>query len=126
MRRGMVSSRMLTLASRYQFATLALLSLISLFVDREVAIGLLAGGVLMGANFWLMRFLLFKAMGGAKPSVAYALLLALKFGIVLVLLWVLISIFQLHPTGIALGLLTLFIGIGISLLHLLLQPTPTT
>ena len=125
-RRDMVSSRMLTLASRYQFATLALLSLISLFIDREVAVALLAGGALMGANFWLMRFLLFKAMGGPKPSVAYALLLALKFGVVLVLLWVLVGIFQLHPTGIALGLLTLFVGIGFSLLHLLLQPKPTT
>jgi len=126
MRRDMVSSKMLALASRYQFATLAILSLISLFIDREIAVGLLAGGILMGGNFWLMRFLLFKAMGGPKPSVAYALLLALKFGVVLVLLWVLVSILQLHPTGIALGLLTLFIGIGLSFLHLLFQPKPTT
>ena len=98
MRRDMVSSKMLALASRYQFATLAILSLIALFIDREIAVGLLAGGILMGGNFWLMRFLLFKAMGGPKPSVAYALLLALKFGVVLVLLWVLVSILQLHPT----------------------------
>jgi len=121
-----VSSKMLTFASRYQFAALAILSLVFLFVDREIAVGLLAGGVLMGANFWLMRFLLFKAMGGSKPSVAYALLLALKFGVVLVLLWVLVSVLELHPTGIALGLLTLFIGIGLSLLHILLEPKPTT
>ncbi len=116
---------MLTLASRYQFASLAILALASLFVDREIAIATLAGGSLMGANFWLMRFLLFKAMGGAKPSVAYALLLAIKFGVVLLLLWVLVEQLRLHPTGIALGLLTLFIGVGLSVVHLVLQPKPT-
>ena len=117
---------MLALASRYQFVSLALMSLITIFVDKEVAMGLLAGGVLMGSNFWLMRILLFKAMGGPKPSVAYALLLVAKFGVVLALLYVLVSVLQLHPTGIALGLLTLFIGIGFSVVHLLFQPKPTT
>lgn len=116
---------MLTLASRYQFASLAVLAFATLFVDRDIALATLAGGVLMGTNFWLMRFLLFKAMGGSKPSVAYALLLAVKFGFVLLMMWVLVNQLQLHPTGIALGLLTLFIGIGLSAVHLVLQPKPT-
>ena len=80
----------------------------------------------MGANFWLMRYLLFKAVGGAKPSGAYALLLGLKFGVILAALWILVSVLELHPMGVSLGLVTLFIGIGLGLMHSLLQPEQTT
>ena len=122
----MVTSRMLHLTSRYQLAVLAVMSIGSLFIDRELATGLLAGGTVMGANFWLMRYLLFKAVGGAKPSGAYALLLGLKFGIMLAALWVLVGVLELHPMGISLGMVTLFIGIGLGLMHSLLQPEQTT
>ena len=80
----------------------------------------------MGANFWLIRYLLFKAVGGATHNAASALLLGLKLGIMLAALWALVSVVELHPMGISLGLVTLFIGIGLGLMHSLLQPEQTT
>ena len=122
----MLSPKVLSLISRYQLAALAVMAIGALFVDREVAIGLLAGGVLMGVNFGLMRFLLFKAMGQEKPSAGYGLLLGLKFAVVLGVMWFLVSVLLLHPTGVALGLFTLLIGIGLGTAHLLIQPETTS
>jgi len=121
----MVTPRILSLISRYQLAALAFMAIGALFVDREIALGLLAGGALIGANFGLMRFLFGKALGGEKPSVAYGLLLGFKFTAVLGAMWLLVSVAELHPTGIALGLSTLFIGIGLGASHLFLRSGAT-
>jgi len=115
------------LVTRYQFVAVAALSLGALFVSPEIAMGSIAGGVVMAFNFWAMRVLLHKAvgLGGAKPSMKYALLLIAKFGFVLAAMFILVNVFELNVIGIALGLFTLFVGMGLAMLHGLFVARPS-
>ena len=122
----MLSPKMLLLASRYQGASVATLCLVTMLIDPNMSLGIAGGGLLMAGNFWVMRVLLIKAFGDSKPSAAYALLLIPKFGFTLVAMWALVSVLKLDPAGIALGLSTLFLGIGLGVTHLSLQPASTS
>lgn len=112
----------LALTFRYQVITLVALTGLCGWLWPVGLGGLLAGGILMTANFWALGFFAKKALGGAKPKLAYGLAAVLKLAVVLGLLTVCITVLGLNALGIALGLGTLFVGLGIASLHLAFGP----
>lgn len=113
----MASFRLLRLASLYQLAGLAALLPVVAFVWPRGMGGVLLGGLLMAANFWLLRFLLARAFGGSQPKVAYALALGFKLVLVLGLMAVLVLVVRVDAIGLAAGLATLFVGIMGATVH---------
>ncbi len=113
----MVSKRVLVLASAYQLGATVGAGLLSLWLWPEGMTAVLFGGLLMTLNFWALRFFAAKAMGGSQPKVAYALLLAFKLVATMGLLALAILLLHLDAIGVALGLSTLFVGIGFAVAH---------
>ncbi|MEE8408549.1 MAG: hypothetical protein V3T05_02995 [Myxococcota bacterium] len=113
----MVSQRVLVLASAYQLGAAIVFSLLSLWLCPERMTAVLFGGLLMTLNFWALRFFAAKALGGSQPKVAYALLLSVKLVAVMGLLAIAMLVLRLDALGIALGLSTLFVGIGFATAH---------
>ncbi len=113
----MVSPRMLTRASWYQAASTAALTLLGLWLWPHQALAIFAGGALMTSNFVAMRVLLLRALAGRKRKLAYGIALASKFAVVLGALAVLVLVLEIDPVGIAIGMSSLFIGIGLAAAH---------
>lgn len=113
----MVSPRMLTRASWYQAASTVALTLLGLWLWPHLAIAIFAGGLLMTSNFAAMRFLLVRALKGKKRKLAYGIALSSKFAVVLGALALLVLVFDIDPMGIAIGMSSLFIGIGLATAH---------
>lgn len=113
----MVSKRVLVLASTYQLGAAVAFWLLSLWLWPELMSAVLFGGLLMTLNFWALRFFAAKAMGGNDPKIAYALLLGFKLVATMGLLTLAILVLRLDGVGIAGGLSTLFVGIGLGTAH---------
>ena len=113
----MVSPRMLTRASWYQAASTVALTLLGLWLWPHLAIAIFAGGLLMTSNFAAMRYLLVRALQGKKRKLAYGIALASKFAVVLGVLAALILVLEIDPMGIAIGMSSLFFGIGLATAH---------
>ncbi len=113
----MVSKRVLVLASAYQLGAALVGWLLSLWLWPELMSAVLFGGLLMTLNFWALRYFADKAMGGSQPKVAYALLLGFKLVATMGLLTLAILVLRLDAVGIAGGLSTLFVGIGLATAH---------
>jgi hypothetical protein len=114
--------RALELSTRYQIPILLLATVASVGLWPEGAAGVLIGGILMGANFWLIRFLLGKVFLSEQPKTGYVIMLGGKFVAVMGAIPLLMWAFDLHPLGFALGLMTVFVGIGCAVVHVQLSP----
>jgi len=119
----MMSPRMLDLAIRYQVAAVLAFFGASLLLWPDGAMAVFAGGALGAANFWFLRYAAGKLLLNDKPKMAYVILLAIKFAVVLGAMAVMVLVLRLNALGIALGLFTLFIGIGGGTLHMILGPS---
>ena len=120
----MVSLRVLTLASVYQVVAAVVLVGLGLWwwPSRVAAVGL--GSLVMTINFFALRLLAARALGGSKPKVAYALALSLKFAAVAGLLALFVLVFELDVLGLALGMSSLFFGIGLATAHVACSAPP--
>jgi len=114
--------RALILTTWYQIPVLALASLASAYLWPEGALAILVGGLLMGGNFWAIRVLVAKVFTAEKPKTSYAILLAGKFVLVMALIPLLLWALELDPLGFAVGLATVFAGVGLSVVHTHLVP----
>jgi hypothetical protein len=108
---------MLSRASWYQAASTAVFALLSLWLWPALALAIGVGGALMTANFWAMRVFLARALAGSNRRLAYGIALSVKFVVVLGLLAVLVLVLQIDPIGIAIGMMSLFVGIGLAVAH---------
>ena len=113
----MLSARTLTLASKYQIGVVLLATTLAFFFWREAAAGILLGGGLMASNFWAMRYLVFKAIGEGRPNMLYVGALAFKMLVVLAVIALLLKVFAPSAAGFALGMTSLFVGIGLAMTH---------
>ena len=113
----MVTPRMLSRASWYQAASTVALTLLGLWLWPHLAIAIFAGGLLMTSNFLTMRFLLVRALQSKKRKLAYGIALSAKFAVVLGVLALLVLFLEIDPMGIAIGMTSLLIGIGLATAH---------
>jgi hypothetical protein len=121
----MFSPHLLALISRYQLAAVALAAALTLVLWTEAAPGVVLGGAVMAGNFWIMRTALQKLVGDGTSSRAkllYGLFLVSKFFLVMGALALLVLVVRVHPLGIAVGMLSLFVGIGLAVAHRALAP----
>jgi len=102
--------------SLYQLASLSAVAILALVFRPQALLSLLAGGLLMAVNFWLLRALGQKAFSGARAKMGYALLLAVKMVVVLGLMAFFVLVLRVDPLAFAVGLATLFVGLGIATL----------
>ena len=115
-----MSTRLVQIASLYQAVCVAVLSLGSLFLWVDGALGVFSGGLLMAANFWALRTMLERLFFGSAPKkrkAVYAVLLATKFCAVLAAMAVLVLIIRVSALGLAIGMATLFVGVALALVH---------
>ena len=118
----MISERILSLTSLYQLGVLALLSLVGLVLWPSHLAGICGGGGLMALNFWGLRYLMKRIMGDGSARVFWAMLLASKTVLVMALLALWMLVVGMDAFGVALGLSTLFFGIGLAVTHQALSP----
>jgi hypothetical protein len=123
----MMSPQLLRSISRYQLIMVAVFSAASLVFWLEAAPGVLAGGLVMAGNFWVMRRALEKltdAGAANRTKVLYGLFLVTKFFLVMGALALMVLVLRLDALGIALGMLSLFVGIGLGVAHHALRRAP--
>ena len=125
MRAAMFTPAFFERVTRYQVFAIGVLCLGLLFVSQELALGCLAGGAVMAANFWAMRVLLAKIFVSNSPKPLYAVLAALKFVALLAAVFLLVHVLGQNPLGLVLGFSTLFVGMFIALLETWAQPKTT-
>jgi hypothetical protein len=78
-------------------------------VDRGIAA--LAGGVVAVLNWYALHWIVARiAQGEARHKAAVSLLLVLKLGFLIAVVFVLIRRLDLDPLGVLLGLATLFVA----------------
>ena len=121
-----MDAKMLQTASHYQLVSVGFLALASAALWPAGALGVLAGGLLMAGNFWFLKTMVHRVFDGPadKAKAVYAVLLAFKFVAALGLLALLILVLEVHPIGVAVGMASLFVGIGLGLVHHALKPPP--
>jgi len=107
----MIGTPILRRVSLCQIAALVVLALATLAFRPAALAPLVAGGVLVALNFWLLVVLGHKAFSGKKRGVAYALL-ATKTAAMLGLMAVFVLVLRLDPVPFAVGLATLFVGLA--------------
>lgn len=123
----MLSPQLLAIISRYQLAVVALGALLTLVFWSDAAPGVVAGGAVMAGNFWIMRRALEKLVDGGtgqRTKLLYGLFLIGKFFLVMGSLALMVLVLRLHPLGIAVGMLSLFAGIGLGVAHQALRRAP--
>jgi len=115
---------MLKYANYYQLVCVAAASLLTLAFWPEASMAVLIGGVVMAANFWALRILMDKLMpsesqnDSPQPRKAVWLVLLMgKFLGVLVVMGMLVAVLDLHPMGLAVGMLALFAGVALGMVH---------
>jgi hypothetical protein len=118
----MISARTLQLASLYQIAVVLSAGLLSILFWDGAASGIFLGGLLMGANFWARRYLASKVFEPERAKPVYLIALGMKMMVALGLIALLLKIFSPHPVGFAIGMATLFMGIGLAITHQALRP----
>ena len=111
--------KMLDLAIRYQGFLAALGGGVALWVWPEGAGGVLSGALLMAANFWFFKTLMEKITkdGSGRKKAVYAFLVGIKMFVVMGLLSLLVMVVGVNPIGLAGGMVTFFIGIGLGWWH---------
>jgi hypothetical protein len=116
----------LALVGRYQLVTTLIGVLAALAAWPQGAMGVLAGGLIMYGNMRAMAFLLQRLASAApvKSKLPYLVMLALKFVAVLSVVGALVLVADIEPVAIALGMLTLFLGVGLGVLHITLRGEP--
>lgn len=109
-----MSPRVLRTASRYQLAAVAVVGAVTLALWPPVASGVMAGGLLMAANFWFLQTLASRVFVGPAGSakLVYGLLLAVKFALALAAIAILVLVLEVDAAGLGLGMSTLFVGVG--------------
>lgn len=117
----MLTSQVLTLTLRYQLVVLGLASVGTLLWWPAGLGGVLGGGMIAGLNFAVLRFLVDRIMHGERGRGGYALLIIVKFGVVLGALALLVGVVKTDAIGVALGLFSLFLGVGLASLHVALR-----
>jgi hypothetical protein len=119
-----MSPGVLLTAGRYQLAAVAVLGAVTLALWPAIAPGTVAGGIVMAANFWFLRTMATRIFTGPadRAKAVYAVLLGMKLVLALAAIAVLVLLLELDPVGLALGLSTLFIGVGAATVHQVLAP----
>lgn len=112
----MTSAQILRRISGYQLVSLVVLALAAAVFRPHALVAVLAGGLLMAANFHLLGLLGRRAFSGSTPKLGYALLMAVKLVVVLSLMALFVLVLRLDPLAFALGLGTLFVGLAIAIL----------
>jgi small-conductance mechanosensitive channel len=118
----MVSLRVLTLAGIYQGASAVVFWALSLWLLPQRHVAVLVGGGLMALNFVALRWLGTRAMNAENRKLAYGLALAFKLIAIMGLMAVLVLVIRIDAIGLALGLSTLFVGIGLGTAHQAFSP----
>ncbi len=122
-----MSPAVLDIMTRYQAVAVAIVGTVAAILLPELVAGVLAGGVIMAGNFWLLKTVALKVMqpqaGTSKGP--YIVILGFKFIAVFAALGILVLVFDVHPLGLALGMCTLFIGAGMTALHQVISPATT-
>jgi len=113
----MVSMRILSLASAYQLVSVVLFSTASAWLLPNRALAVLVSGAVMTLNFFGLRWLASKALNSERRRAAYAVALIGKFFVITGVLAAMVLVFRLDVIGIALGMSTLFVGIGLATVH---------
>src|SRR3954463_16475446 len=103
--------RLLRLANLYQVASAGLLALVMVLVARERALPVLAGGLLMAANFYALRVLVARTLKPGGMRALYAVGLMIKFFGVMGLMAALLLGLKLDPIGFMIGLCSLIVGV---------------
>jgi hypothetical protein len=120
----MLSPALLLVISRYQILVVALGGLATLALWPEATLGLVGGGGVMAGNFYLMHRALARITDNTtsrRAKLVYGFFLIGKFFLVMGALALLVLVLKLHPMGIALGMMSLFVGIGLGIAHRTLQ-----
>jgi len=120
----MTSAQILRRIGGYQLISLLVLAVAAAVFRPQALIALLAGGLLMAANFHLLGVMGRRAFSGATPKLGYALLLAVKLVVVLGLMALFVLVLHLDPLAFALGLGTLFVGLAAAMLTPTLPQAP--
>ena len=109
--------RTLKLAGLYQLATLALLFALALWRWPAHAVPVLTAGLLMGGNFFLLRFLTERVFAAQRGRLVYGMLLIVKLGLVMAALAALVTLLHWHPLAIGAGMSTLIVGFLLGTFH---------
>jgi hypothetical protein len=117
----MWNTRVLSLVTHYQLVAVALSVVLALWLWPTGVWGVALGGLFAVANFWGLRTLVGRTFtASTRHKLAYGLLLTVKTMIALAIMAVLLLVVHLHPLAFALGLATMFVGIGLAMTHVLL------
>ncbi len=92
-------------------AILAALALASFLVSKEFALGVVAGGVLMAANFWVLAGVIRGVFVKGGGSLAHVGIYWVKFAGVMVLVGVLVVAFRVDAIGFLAGLSTILVAV---------------
>jgi hypothetical protein len=118
--------RLLRLANLYQLVAAGLLAALMLATIPAYALPVLAGGLLMAANFYFLRMLVSRTLQPGGMRALYAIGLMLKFFAVMGIMAALLLGAKLDPVGFAIGLGSLFAGIMLAMVHSLLFAKQST
>ena len=120
----MFTPKMLGLALRYQVVAGLVFVAVSATLWPSGSTGVLSGVLLAAVNFWFLQYAVSKLFVSEKPNLLWAVLLGFKFVAVLGAMAVLVLVARVHPLGMALGLFSLFIGIGFGTGHTMTMAKP--
>lgn len=90
---------------------LAAATLGALWVSKRFALGVLAGGALMAANFRVIASVVPRVLVKGSPSAAHAGIYWLKFTGMLTLVGVAVVFLRIDPVGLLVGLSTIFVAV---------------
>ena len=118
----MLSLDFLRRISLYQ-ATLGVLgTLFYLFFKPMLGLHFGLGALIIGGNFWLMRFLMLRAFASPKSQLTYVGLLAIKLVAILAVMSLTLWLFKPDPLAFTLGLGSLFVAIPAAVVHTAKKP----
>jgi hypothetical protein len=86
-------------------------SLASLWISKELALGVVAGGVLMAANFRVIAGVIGTVLRRGSPSRVHVAIYWLKFVGVLVVVGLLVLFFRVDVIGLLVGLSTIVVAV---------------
>lgn len=122
----MVTEKLLSHITYYQLGAVVLMTALAAAFWSAAALAIGVGGLLMAGNFWLVYTFAGKALKGARPKVAYALLYGVKLLAVMGAMALALLVFHLDALGFAVGMSSLFVGIGLATAHQALAPAQAT
>jgi hypothetical protein len=113
----MFSEALLITITRVQLGLTVLVGLAAAPFSPGLARAEVLTGLLMAANFWALRTLTARIMGESKSKTLFALVLAFKHLLVLLVLAVFVLVLRLDGVGVALGVATLVAAITIGVVR---------